>query len=84
MRAYKHTVCRLNTENLQKFKGQDPGVICLSLGPMALAYLGYPDQVLKRSNEAISLARKLNHPFSEANARFFLAQCLDFGGRWTG
>ena len=35
MRVYKHTVCRLNTENLQKFKGQDPGVVCLSLGAMA-------------------------------------------------
>jgi predicted ATPase len=33
--------------------------------------LGYPDQALQRSQEAISLARELSHPFSLALALFF-------------
>jgi predicted ATPase len=51
-------------------------------GPSALAYaacclwcLGYPDQAEERSQEALSLAHKLNHPFSLADALCF-AGCL--------
>jgi class 3 adenylate cyclase len=36
--------------------GQDPGVVCLSYVALALWLLGYPDQALKRSHEALSLA----------------------------
>lgn len=35
--------------------------------------LGYPEQELKRSEEALALARELNHPFT-------LADVLCFGG----
>jgi hypothetical protein len=45
--------------------GQDPGVACLADAAQALL-LGYPDQVLQRSHEALSLARELAHPFSLA------------------
>ena len=30
----------------------------------SLWYLGYPDQALKRCNEALTLAKELSHPFS--------------------
>ncbi len=53
--------------------GQDPGVACLSFAAMALWHLGYPDQALERSHEALTLAHELNHPFSLAIALHFAA-----------
>jgi predicted ATPase len=44
--------------------GQDPGVHSLTFSSWILWPLGYPDQALKRGEEAIALARKLDHPFS--------------------
>jgi tetratricopeptide (TPR) repeat protein len=44
--------------------GVDPGVNCLSCAPLALWSLGYPDQALQRSREALALAQELIHPFS--------------------
>ena len=35
---------------------------------LALWVLGYPDQALKRSHEALTLAQELSHPFSLAYA----------------
>ena len=49
---------------------QDRSVI-LSYTAAALWQLGYPDQALQRSREAIVLAQELSHPFS-------LAMALDF------
>ncbi len=43
---------------------QDPGVACLSYKALTLWILGYPDQALKTSHEAVTLAGKLFHPFS--------------------
>jgi predicted ATPase len=51
--------------------GQDPGVSCLSWLAWALWFLGYPDQALKRSQEALALAQELDHPFTLA-----FAQCI--------
>src|SRR5262249_51490044 len=48
--------------------GQDPGVLCLAYAGLALWQLGYPDEALKRSDEALALARKNAHPFSVAIA----------------
>jgi DNA-binding SARP family transcriptional activator/predicted ATPase len=48
--------------------GQDIGVVCLSIVSWVLWFLGYPDQALKRSQEALALAQKLDHPFSLAFA----------------
>jgi predicted ATPase len=46
----------------------DPRVDCLSFAAWTLWYLGYPDQALKRSHEAVALAEGLSHPFSLAYA----------------
>ena len=43
---------------------QDPGVMCLILCGSRLMALGYPDQALKRMQEAVTLAQELSHPFS--------------------
>ena len=56
--------------------GEDPGVVCLAWEAYALFLLGYPDQALHRSREAIALAKDLAHPFSLVEA---LARLLTFG-----
>jgi len=48
------------------FNPSDPRVDCLSYASWTLWYLGYPDQALKRSQEAVVLAAGLSHPFSLA------------------
>jgi predicted ATPase len=53
--------------------GQDPGVACRSYAAVTLWLLGYPDQALQRSHEALTLAQEVAHPFSLAYARFFAA-----------
>jgi len=50
--------------------GQDPKVNCLSYAAGTLWRLGYPDQARQRSEEALSLARELTHPFSLAFALY--------------
>jgi predicted ATPase len=53
--------------------GQDPGVSTLVILAQVLWFLGYPDQALKRSQEGLTLAQELSHPFSLARALFFKA-----------
>ena len=53
--------------------GKIPGLVCLSFASRTLWPLGYPDQALQRSQEALTLARELSHPFSLAFALFFAA-----------
>jgi predicted ATPase len=43
---------------------QDPGVMCLADMAQALWHLGYPDQAREKSDEALSLAQTLSHPYS--------------------
>ena len=54
--------------------GHDPGVACQGYAAYALWCLGYPDQALKRSHEALSLAQGLSHPYSVAYARLITAR----------
>jgi hypothetical protein len=42
----------------------NPGVACLSHEALALWHLGYPDQALKKIQQAITLARELSHPLA--------------------
>src|SRR4030095_9930213 len=53
--------------------GQDPGVFCLVLAAWDLCLLGYPDQALKRNQEALAVAQEVVHPFSIAAAQTFFA-----------
>jgi adenylate cyclase len=54
-----------------RYGGVDAGVCCLSYAVWALWHLGYPEQALKRGNEALALAQTLSHPLSFAFAEFF-------------
>ena len=58
-------------ENAQGMMGQDPGVTSLAVLAWMLWHLGYPDQALQRSREAIDLARELAHPYSLVFALHF-------------
>jgi predicted ATPase len=49
----------------------DPGSWALVNLAWALGGLGYPEQALTRSREAVAVARELAHPFSEANALLY-------------
>jgi predicted ATPase len=44
--------------------GEDAGVLCHSFAAWTLWCLGYPDQGLVRSHEAVTLAQHSGHPFS--------------------
>ena len=49
---------------------QDFGVTCGAYSALTLFSLGYPDQALERSREAVKLARDLKQPFSLAFALY--------------
>ena len=53
--------------------GNDPGIARLSYAAWVLWFLGYPDQALTRSREALTLAQELGHPFNLAFALCFAA-----------
>lgn len=55
------------------YGGEDPGVICLAFASLPLWMLGYPDQALRKSHEALTLAHELSHPYSLAQAFGFAA-----------
>jgi predicted ATPase len=57
---------------------QDPGVACLSYRAAALWLLGFPDQALETSREALALAEKLSHPFSLSYALNLAALVCQF------
>jgi predicted ATPase/class 3 adenylate cyclase len=44
--------------------GQDPMVGCLSYAASALRILGYQDQAITRSQQALALAQELSHPYT--------------------
>src|SRR5262249_42053906 len=48
--------------------GDDAGVVCHSIAAWTLWFLGYPDQGLARSHEALTLGQRVAHPFSLAFA----------------
>jgi predicted ATPase len=53
--------------------GQDAGMVCSSQAAATLWILGYPDQGLARSQEAVALAQQIAHPFSLSFALSFTA-----------
>jgi tetratricopeptide (TPR) repeat protein len=69
LRAYD----RHQQEALSLQYGQDKGVMCLHYARVALQVLGYPDQALARSQEALALAEALSHPFTLAQELAFSA-----------
>jgi predicted ATPase len=60
--------------------GPDAGVFSLSYLAHVLWGLGYPDQALQKSQEAVALAHDLSHPFSLAIALAYSAMLHQFRG----
>jgi predicted ATPase len=55
------------------WQGYDPGVDTFAHAAWVLWYLGYPEQALRRSQQAITLAQELSHPYSLTHALFCAA-----------
>jgi predicted ATPase len=55
------------------FASMNPGVFCWGFVAHVLWFLGYPDQAVKASREALTLARELSHPYSLSCALHFAA-----------
>jgi hypothetical protein len=60
--------------------GQDPGVATLALGAVALCIIDQPDEALRRSEQALALARKLDQPTTTAFALHFAAMLHQLRG----
>src|SRR5947209_1281361 len=58
--------------------GEDAGVVCHSYAAWTLWILGYPDQGLTRSYEAVTLAQQSAHPFSLSFGLSFTAMFHQF------
>jgi predicted ATPase len=58
--------------------GEDAGVCCLAFVSQALWTLGYPEQAVKRIQDALSLARELAFPYSLALALLWAAYLHQF------
>jgi len=58
--------------------GVDVGVFTLSYLSHALWGLGYPQQAVERSREALALAQEVQHPFSVALAHAYAAMLQQF------
>jgi predicted ATPase len=57
-------------------------VVCRAYAAVTLRWLGYPDQALQQSHEALTLAQELAHPFSLGLALFFAAWLHQFRREW--
>lgn len=64
------------------YGNHDPAVCALGHGAWALELAGEPEQADRRSAEAVTLARRLGHPFSEAHALLYAARLHQFRGDW--
>lgn len=50
--------------------GNDPGVICLNVSALIMWMQGFPIRAIERANQAIALARQIDHPYSLAYALY--------------
>jgi predicted ATPase len=55
---------------------------CLSLAAFTLWMLGYPDQALKRSQEALALVQERPHPFPVVVSRCYAALFYQYRREW--
>jgi predicted ATPase len=64
------------------YGGHDPGACCRYFAGVALWLMGYPDQALKKSHEALTLAQEVSHPYSLAMALDFATRLHQFRREW--
>jgi predicted ATPase len=65
-----------------RYGGFDPGLHSRYHAAFALWALGYPDQALERSQDALTLARELSHPQSWASAAAHMAMFHSLRREW--
>ena len=77
--AQKHAEYGIANYNQQQhshlaslYGGHDPGVCSRTHAARQLCLLGYPDQASQRGREAVALGQELAHPFSLAQAFYWL------------
>jgi len=61
------------------FSGHDPGVCAHGIRALNMALLGFPEQGMKLAAEAVTLARRLSHPYSLAQAMWSSVYVLQVG-----
>ena len=54
---------------------QDPGMACCGYAAWTMSLMGYSDQAIRKSHEAMTLAKEQSHPYSIAIAHVF-SSCL--------
>jgi hypothetical protein len=64
--------------------GFDAGVHYLSIAALTLWHIGYPEEALRRSNEALVLAQELSHPYSLVYADFAMGLLRQFRREASG
>jgi DNA-binding SARP family transcriptional activator len=62
--------------------GNDPRVLCLGYGGLALWILGYPDQARSQIHKGLTLAQQLSYPFSLASAQVLAGITYVHCGDW--
>ena len=68
---FKKGIDLTGTSQQHSYFAESPDVSCRFFSAIVLWFLGYPDQALLRSREAITRAQQLNHPFSLSAAHHF-------------
>jgi TOMM system kinase/cyclase fusion protein len=90
VQARSHTEAGFALYDLEKHRdhafiyGADPGMIFLTMGSWALWNLGYPEQALKLTWQALKLTEQLHHAYSRAFAVSVNANTLFNCGDWDG
>lgn len=60
-------------KSLKRMTGADPGIFSLAQSSHVMWYLGYPDQAIKRVQQALNRAIELELPYSQAISGFLTA-----------
>ncbi|HEU5195802.1 MAG TPA: AAA family ATPase, partial [Methylomirabilota bacterium] len=64
------------------YGNHDPGVCALGHGAWAHELCGEQEHASRKAADAVALARRLGHPFSEAHALLYTARVHQFRGDW--
>ena len=64
------------------YGGLDPGVCCLEYVAWTLWLLGYPDQALKRADEAQPLAKQVANLYTQTRSLYWDSLVRQFTGQW--
>ena len=64
------------------YGGLDPGVCCSEYVAWTLWLLGYPDQALKRADEAQSLAKQVGNLYTQTRSLYWDSLVRQFTGQW--